>query len=260
MLATVLLALATVLLALTPGASRAQSPKDSLRSPEGSRPSSRYHVVGPQRPLAPGERVELRLVPAPPEGTRVDWSCALVSAPPPASENRIGRGLAVSYLAPFVVHRRATVRVTAAIAAEPFRELASLELELLGGSIAGVADCLGPSQTFLEDRGGISPEYTFVDELPEAIRRVDPVTPSFVVARGIADTVALSVLVCQTGRVIAAIDLQRFARPADPLPLATDPRLVQAAIQAVLQWKFRPARAAGTPVATWVTVPFRFGP
>jgi len=246
-------ALAVALLALLPSGLRAEPTG-------GSPPTGRYHVVGPQQPLAPGERVELKLVPAPPEGTRIDWSCSLVGAPPPASQSGIGRGLTLSYLAPFVVRERVTVRVTSGIVGEGLRDLASIELELSPGSIAGAADCLGPGQTFLVDRGGLAPEYTPVDELPEALRRVQPTVPKFIRARGIEETVMLNVLVCRTGRVIAAIDVQRFGQPPDPLPLPADPRLVEAAIQAVLQWEFKPARSAGEPVATWVAVPFRFRP
>jgi TonB family protein len=86
-------------------------------------------------------------------------------------------------------------------------------------------------------------DYVQVDDLPEVIRKVNPVPPS----PGASGTVLLQALVGEDGRVKEII-VERSA-----------PELDSAAVRALWQWVFKPAMAKGKPTAVWVAVPMRFG-
>jgi len=86
-------------------------------------------------------------------------------------------------------------------------------------------------------------EYVYVDELPEAVTKVVPTYPT---DRKLEGTVVVQALVLEDGSV------------GDVRVVSSVPMLDEAAIAAVRQWRFKPARAGGTPVAVWVAVPVRF--
>lgn len=89
-------------------------------------------------------------------------------------------------------------------------------------------------------------EYVFVEELPDVIVRVAPLYPGSALRDGVSGTVLLQALVGIDGLV------------KDVRVQISIPELDAAAIQAVSQWRFNPARASGKPVAVWVAVPVKF--
>ncbi len=89
-------------------------------------------------------------------------------------------------------------------------------------------------------------EYVYVDELPEAVHRVEPEYPHLAKRAGVSGLVLVQALVDRDGVV-------RDVRIVKSIPML-DP----AAVRAVRAWTFRPARAKGRPVAVWVAVPVNF--
>jgi protein TonB len=89
-------------------------------------------------------------------------------------------------------------------------------------------------------------DYVYVEELPEAITRVPPHYPDDARRAGIWGTVMVQALVGQDGRV------------KDTRIVKSIPELDAAAMEAVRQWKFKPALAKGEPVEVWVGVPIKF--
>ena len=89
-------------------------------------------------------------------------------------------------------------------------------------------------------------EYVYVEELPEAITRVQPEYPGEAMRQGVEGTVHVQVLVGTDGLV------------KDVRIVKSIPALDVAAVAAVRQWKFKPALSKGQPVAVWVAVPVRF--
>jgi TonB family protein len=89
-------------------------------------------------------------------------------------------------------------------------------------------------------------DYIFVEELPEALRKVPPVYPEAARRQGVEGTVMVQALVGTDGLV-------KRTAIKDSIP-----PLDEAAMQAVRQWVFRPARTGGAPIAVWVMVPVRF--
>jgi protein TonB len=88
-------------------------------------------------------------------------------------------------------------------------------------------------------------EYVYVEELPEAIKKVAPVYPN--VQERVNDVVLVQALVLEDGSV------------GDVRIVKSVPMLDEAAIACVRQWRFKPALTGGKPVAVWVAVPIRFG-
>jgi protein TonB len=103
-------------------------------------------------------------------------------------------------------------------------------------------ECRGPGQDHVPEPG----EYVYVDELPEALVRVAPEYPDSAIQAGAQGTVIVVALVCQSGLVGSAYVVQSVRL------------LDEAAMAAVIRWTFKPAMAAGTPVAVWVAVPVHF--
>jgi hypothetical protein len=213
-------------------------PSIALADPKNGAP---YHIVVPNRALAAGEHIQLKLEPKPPEGVRVLWSVA-----------GAGKGLVSAvYRAPYVIPvGTPPVRLGALLSG--LRIGASTEIELIPGSVPEALDCLGPGQSFSTIIGDIEPQYTYADELPELIHKVEPEYPPSAFARGIEDTIPVAVLVCRSGRVLDAYVPLTFTHPGDAEPIERDPKLVDAALAAVRQYVFKPALVAGQPIATWV--------
>ncbi|MEQ1833876.1 MAG: energy transducer TonB [Candidatus Eisenbacteria bacterium] len=89
-------------------------------------------------------------------------------------------------------------------------------------------------------------DYVFVEELPEAIKRVPPQYPDAPREAGVQGTVMVQVLVDTHGKVL------------DTRVVKSIPGLDEAATDAVKQWAFRPGMANGRPVACWLGVPVKF--
>ena len=63
------------------------------------------------------------------------------------------------------------------------------------------------------------------------------------------------------GLVVLRVLVSEKGRPEEIEPLRTAPGgLTEAATSAVRNWTFEPARKAGVPVRTWMTVPIPFEP
>jgi protein TonB len=89
-------------------------------------------------------------------------------------------------------------------------------------------------------------EYVYAEELPEALKKVPPVYPDEARNANVSGTVIVQTLVGTDGRV-------KDTRVVKSIRL-----LDAAAVAAVRQWEFLPAKSAGKPLAVWVMVPVKF--
>lgn len=89
-------------------------------------------------------------------------------------------------------------------------------------------------------------DSVYVQVLPEAIGKVPPSYPDYARNHGIDGLVVIQALVGKRGTVEDAFVLQSI------------PALDDAALDAVWQWRFKPASANGDPLAVWVSVPVKF--
>ncbi len=89
-------------------------------------------------------------------------------------------------------------------------------------------------------------DYVYVEELPEAITRVQPVYPDLAREAGVDGTVLVQALVGKDGKV------------KDTKVVKSIAMLDAAAEAAVKQWVFKPALSNNKPVAVWVAVPVKF--
>lgn len=210
---------------------------------------SPYHLVFVHRPASAGEHVELTLEPPVPPGYRIVWSRGILSSGPKAV-----------WRAPYVIAPGSgPITVGAGVTGPGGRTSISDVIPVVPGSVPGAEDCLAPGQRFSSEWGTIEPDYVPVDELPEVLHRVEPEYPPSARARGLADVIPVSMLVCRTGRVLDAYALTA-SRYADPAPPPHDPALIEAALAACRQWIFQPALSGGQPYAVWVSAPVRFPP
>jgi protein TonB len=85
-----------------------------------------------------------------------------------------------------------------------------------------------------------------VSGMPEALTRVAPSYPTRAREKGVSGVVQVQALLTASGLV----DRVRVAESV--------PDLDEAALEAVRQWKFKPATCGGRPVPVWVMVPIRF--
>jgi len=89
-------------------------------------------------------------------------------------------------------------------------------------------------------------DYVYVENLPVPVLKVPAVYSKAMRDGGLEGLVMLQALVGRDGRV------------KDTRVTKSVPGLDEAAIAAVLQWRFKPAVAARRAVAVWVSVPVRF--
>jgi TonB family protein len=85
-----------------------------------------------------------------------------------------------------------------------------------------------------------------VEVLPEPVERIPPQYPEEGIRAGKSGTVWVRALVGEDGAVHDAF-VHRSIPPLD-----------DAALDAVWQWRFKPALSGGKPIAVWVMVPVRF--
>ena len=88
-----------------------------------------------------------------------------------------------------------------------------------------------------------------VDTLPEVIKRVDPVYPPLALSKGIEDEVLVNALISENGNVIKAKIIRKANKALG---------FNEASIEAVLQWKFKPATKAGVRVKVWKPILISF--
>ncbi len=89
-------------------------------------------------------------------------------------------------------------------------------------------------------------EFYMVEQKPELVHSVNPVYPEIARKAGLAGKVFLKFLVDKAGRVsnVTVLRGQEIFR--------------QAAIDAILQFKFKPAQQNDKPVSVWMTQPISF--
>jgi protein TonB len=85
------------------------------------------------------------------------------------------------------------------------------------------------------------------DEPPMPTKTVPPIYPSALKRDGISGMVTMSITVDETGSVLNPV-----------VKKSTRSEFEQPALDAVLKWKFSPAKKDGKPVAVQVVVPVKF--
>ena len=95
------------------------------------------------------------------------------------------------------------------------------------------------------EKGTADSQFVYLEELPEAIRKVPPDYPDDARNNGVQGEVDVQALIGKTGEVERTIVLNSV------------PALDGSAVRAVEQWQFRPALSNGKPVAVWVAIPVR---
>jgi protein TonB len=109
---------------------------------------------------------------------------------------------------------------------------------------------LDPYEEKVAPKFGTTSKFTIYEEAPIAIRQIRPVYPEFARHSGIEGEVILEVEVFEDGSVGAINVLKSL--------MSGPGGLDEAAIKAVRQWEFQPAKSGGKPVAVWVTFPVTF--
>jgi len=99
-------------------------------------------------------------------------------------------------------------------------------------------------------REGTTPKFVVHEEEPIRIKKVDPIYPQFAQNAGIEGAVTLRAEVFEDGSV-GAVEVVKSLQSG---PGGLD----EAAITAVRQWTFIPAKNQGKPVAVWVIFPITF--
>ena len=89
-------------------------------------------------------------------------------------------------------------------------------------------------------------EYVYVEEMPEAIKKVQPEYPDLARQANMEGTVVIQALVGKDGKV-------KETKVVKSVSVLDD-----AAVAAVKQWVFKPALSNNKPVAVWVAVPVKF--
>jgi protein TonB len=124
----------------------------------------------------------------------------------------------------------------------PVQSIAMVSITFGGAGATPTAPAPGPAAGTLPRFG----EYVFTEELPEVITKVQPAYPEGARRSGVQGVVVVQALVDRDGRVV------------DTRVVKSTPLLDDAAVGAVRQWVFKPARTKGLPVAVWVAVPVKF--
>jgi TonB family protein len=91
------------------------------------------------------------------------------------------------------------------------------------------------------------PDYVPYDQAPEVINQEQPKYPALALKAGLEGTVWVKLWIDTTGRV-----LQVYVQKSDAQVFE------QSAMDAARQWRFKPAIIKGKPIATWVSIPFRY--
>jgi protein TonB len=92
-------------------------------------------------------------------------------------------------------------------------------------------------------------DFKIVDEIPKVVKQVPPKYPKAASKRGEHGTVFVRALVKKDGTPIqVAVAAGKGVSPA----------LDRAAVEAVSQWTFEPAKSKGKPVAVWIVIPLKF--
>jgi TonB family protein len=105
------------------------------------------------------------------------------------------------------------------------------------------------TETKVETEGeGGAEDFVTVDEMPKLLKQVPPKYPPGARKRGEQGTVFVRAFVKEDGK----------ASKVTVKDKGVSPELNQAAVTAVRQWVFEPAKAKGKPVAVYIVVPVKF--
>jgi protein TonB len=97
---------------------------------------------------------------------------------------------------------------------------------------------------------GTTPKFVVYEDPPVPIKQVQPKYTDFARRSGIEGQVWLEVEVLKSGKV-GAVEVKKSL-------LSGPGGLDEAAIKAVKQWEYSPAKSGGKPVACWITFPVTF--
>lgn len=92
-------------------------------------------------------------------------------------------------------------------------------------------------------------DFKAVDEMPKILTQVPPRYPDEARERGVQGTVHVRAWVKKNGKPV---------RVAVVAGKGVTPELDKAAVEAVSQWTFVPAKAKGKPVAVYIIIPVKF--
>jgi hypothetical protein len=216
-----------------------------------------YHVVCARRALAAGEQVEVRLEPTPPRGTYVYWRNAQQIGMNPAAD----LATRAVYTAPFVIRPGsppAEIRVELS-GPQTGRVGFVGRVDLVPSALSGSADCLASGQTYSAEYGTVEPDSSTVTRAEGVVVHMsDPEYPKVAVSRGLTDVVPLRVLLCTSGRVLAAYPLTSYDN--NDQPIEHERVLTEAAMSIASSRTFVPLLHDGMPVAGWIHVQVAFRP
>jgi TonB family protein len=114
-------------------------------------------------------------------------------------------------------------------------------------ALAASALCMDSTAYVSVAEDSVAAPFIMVEALPEVLSKVTPQYPARAQMLGKAGTVMLNALVGRDGAV-------KRTAIVEPVSKALD----AAAVEAVEQWRFRPAQLNGAPIAVWVAIPVRF--
>ena len=168
-----------------------------------------------------------------------------LAAPPPLTQDTPPPQVQV---APAAAPPAAAIPVPVPDAQAP-EEQTIMSQEEIATSTPGMAETgdgqqivVAPSEDELPKFG----DYVYVEELPEAISKVNPEYPEIAREASVDGTVLVQALVGKDGKV------------KDVRVVKSIPMLDENAKAAVKQWVFKPALSNNKPVAVWVGVPVKF--
>jgi hypothetical protein len=126
-------------------------------------------------------------------------------------------------------------------------------VDLVPSVLPHTADCLAADQTYSPDYGTIvSDGSTILRAEAVVVHMVDPEYPRAAVSRGLTDVVPLRVLLCTSGRVLAAYPQTSY--DDNRQPIEHERILTEAAVAIASSRKFAPLLRDGTPAAGWIHV------
>ena len=97
------------------------------------------------------------------------------------------------------------------------------------------------------DDASVNQPYVVHEEMPTAIRQTRPIFPDIAKQNNVEGTVIVEAWV----KVDGTVGNVRIIKSVQSIPGGLD----DAAIKAVWQWTFEPAKSGGRPVACWVKIP-----
>ena len=110
--------------------------------------------------------------------------------------------------------------------------------------LSAITEC-ARSEPFDKDKPAVG-SFVYIEDLPEAIDKIAPRYPPMARAREEEGTVLVQALITKDGRIGRTMVVRSVT--------AFD----EEAVRAVEQWKFKPAKSKGDPVAVWVAIPVKF--